>query len=325
MALNKFVIAAIAETTYGVDGFGGVAPTTWLAIDDAPTFQHLEGMVENIDATASDSGRPHEVYGLKSTLSFDMKLTGKTGAVGTGPHWGQLAEASGMKLTLNPAVDSRLAPTTEEKKSCTIYLGLLDDTDDSVVYAQKFLGWRGNLSANGTAGEGAKLSFAGEALYHTFNTTTAARPTLPEAYSGEKSGLVMVNATHQVGGTGYCIESWEWALNRELKEDRCATSANLVDEIYLDKGTRAGGSLTFKGRSTILAAILPLCASGATATHKISLTDGTDTVSFESPKVQIGQASWAKDGRWTFDVPYYCNGDWGTGKTGDNETVIIFT
>lgn len=327
MALNKYVIAVLPEVTYGVNPFAG-DPSTWLAVEDV-SFAHVEGMIENADATASDSGRPHVAYGEKSTISFGMKLTGKSGAAGTGPLWAPLAEAAGLALTLNAAVDARLAPVTGNSMSvapsCTIYLGLLDDTDDTVVFKQIFRGLRGKVSASGSVGEFGKLQFDLEGLYDEFVSASSARPSLPEAYSGEKKGLAFINATHTVAGTSYCIESWDWAVNKELKEDRCATSTNAVDEIYRDGGSRVGGSLTFKGRSATLAAILPKLKSGAESAHVVTLSDGTDTVSFESPAVQFGSAGWSKDGRWKFDVPYYCNGQWGAGKTGNNETVIIFT
>lgn len=322
MALNKFLIAVKKETTYGVDAFAG-APTEWLAVEDV-TFQNVEGMVENTDATASDSGRPHVAFGLKSTIQITMNLMGKSGVAGTGPFESPLHEACGFGLTLNAAVDARLAPKTAEKSSVTIYLGLLDDTDDSVVYAQKFLGCRGQWSASGTAGESVTQTFSMEGLYHEFPASSAA-PSLPQAYSGEKKELVFINATHEVDGVGYCIEAFELALNREIKEDRCGTSSNLVDEIYLDKGSRAGGSLQFKGRSATLAAILPLAKSGATQTHELTFSDGTDTVSIVAPAVQIGTVSWTKDGRWKFDAPFYYNGTWGSGETGDNEFEIIYT
>lgn len=328
MALNKYVIAVIAETVYGTDGFVGANPTVWLAVEDV-SFARVEGMIENADATASDSGRPHQAYGEKSTLSITMKLTGRSGAKGTGPHWAALAEACGMDLTLNGAVDARLRPVTGNSMalapSCTIYLGLLDDTDETVVYKQLFRGCRGKMSASATVGELGKLQFEMGGLYDEFTSAASTRPTLPEAYSGEKKGLAFVNATHTVAGVSYCIEKWEWATNKELKEDRCATSANAVDEIYRDKGGRVGGSITLKGRSATLLAIIPKLKSGAESIHAVSLTDGTDTVAFNSPAVQFGSAAFSKDGRWKFDVPYFCNGVWGVGKSGNNETEIIFT
>lgn len=327
MALNKYVIAVISEVTYGVNPFVG-DPTTWLAVEDV-TFARVEGMIENEDATASDSGRPHRAYGEKSTLNLTMKLTGKSGVAGTGPLWGALAEACGMDIKLNAAVDARMTPVTGNSMSlapsCTVYLGLLDDTDETVVFKQIFRGLRGKMGASATVGENGKLSFELEGLYDEFVSATSTRPALPEAYSGEKKGLAFINAIHTVAGVSYCIEAWDWAVNKELKEDRCATSANAVDEIYRDKGGRIGGSLSFKGRSTILAAILPKLKSGAESAHVVTLSDGTDTVSFQSPAVQFGSAAFSKDGRWKFDVPYFCNGQWAVGKTGNNETVIIFT
>src|SRR5690606_2276095 len=132
-------------------------------------------------------------YGEKSTISFNMKLTGKTAGAGTGPHWGALAEASGMDIKLNAAVDARMTPVTGNSMlvapSCTVYLGLLDDTDDTVVYKQLFRGCRGKMSASGTVGQVGKLAFSLEGLYDEFVSSTSVRPALPEAYSGEKKGL----------------------------------------------------------------------------------------------------------------------------------------
>jgi hypothetical protein len=295
------------------------------------TIQSMQNIIENDDVTAVDSGRAHLVHGEKVLVTLKMKLTGKSGAAGTEPPWFKYAKACGCKVDVDSGTSTTLRPWFPQDMtnapSISLCIVMLDDSQAAGSARVWYVtGGRGNFVLSGESGGKGEIEFTFEALYLDYPSASAL-PTIPEGYSGEKSALPVAGSTHQVGGTDYPMTAFDLNTNWSIVPDDCANADALVDEIYLDRepGNRMGGSITYKGRAAMLNAIIPLIESGAESAMSQEYTDGTDTIAISIPKAQFGNWSATKEGRWKYDVPYFANGEWDTGKAGNNEFAIVAT
>lgn len=122
------------------------------------------------------------------------------------------------------------------------------------------------------------------------------------------------------------MTSFELQTGWDVGEDKQSSSTEAVDQVYLYRSSRASGSTTLKGRSSVISTMLPAVQSGAEGQIEVTMGDGTDTITLSCPKVQIGAYSKsAQGGRYAFDLPLTFNGHWdGASEAGENEFQLQF-
>ncbi len=327
MGLQRAKFVAIkSETSYGVDAFGGVDPTEWLAVEDVQ-ITPADGVIESPDILAVHSKLGQLHFGDRTAVSITWKLTGKSGAAGTEPADAAIFRASNHKVEVAPAVDVRITPVTGSRMTLTPSMTLVVieiDSETGEVYAHKVTGIRGNAEFSYEAGGKLMGAFTGTGLYSPFPTFAAAgtEPALPEAYSGNKLGMKAVGQTMLVDAAPFPVIAWSLSTGWEIKADEVANATGLVDLVELQRTSRPPGSLSLKGRSATLKTALPLIQDAQVFSLDHTFTDGTDTIQIVQPECQFASYSRGDD---RFDLPYACNGVFDVGETGENEYEFIYT
>lgn len=327
LSATEWLVGAKSETAYGTDAFAGVSPTEWLNFEQFDPTSALQ-IVEDETIRAVHSGYRDQRFGDKTTVSWTLPLTGKSGAAGTAPAYAALLKAANFEETITASASatySLITGTAMAKVPSVTYAYFMLEQDRVNARKQLFTGCRGNRTFTFEMGQVAKLSGEDTGRYFAFPAGAAtAKPANPTSYAGNKSALLVIGLEIKIGGTAYCVEKFDFSTNWDVGEDRDACQANTtLNHIYLtrSRGNRPGGSKTLKGRSAALAAILPLLDSGAPVSFTAKLSNGTDTVTFNMPSIQYGQPSLNRNGHINFDLPYYANA---TGA-GENEITISFT
>ena len=333
MALSKYMLVGVESesTTYGTTNFTASLPSTYIAVETCDIIPEV-AIIESQDVTNSASGRKHETTGVACDVNMTFKLTPRA-AVETPPHWAPVLKASGFKETLvSGTVDYHTykpctANNVSQTPSMAVAQYIVDDND--LTKSRKFLarGVRGNLTLSFELGQVARGSFVGRGLYFPFpatETTVPAAGVNPEAgFSGELAGMVAKNMTITIASQTVCVEALEFGTNWSIGEDQCLNNDGSTQEVYLHRETasRMGGSMTLKGRAATLNTLLPYIASATEFAVSVEFDNGF-TLTY--PAVQFGNFTKnTAQGRINFDLPYFCNGKWGSaGNAGDNEVVI---
>jgi hypothetical protein len=326
ISADRKIASIESETTYGTDAISPGPPSDWYAFR-ACDIMPVVNPIESPRATASASGERHCVLESHNDVSWEMPLSGKTGAAGTAPAYDALLAASGFKKSVVASTSVTYRPTTvndmTDTPSATIWLYKYRLTDSN-AYLLKAFGYRGNVTMTMTMGEEAVIAGTGMALYSAYPTSTVAKPTAPTTYLGAGC-MVVEGMSLTVGATSYPVESFEIQSNWTMTEIRTgASTGGTLSQVLLTRpmsGGRLIGSLTLVDGATAFQDMITKWSAGTQATLSATLTNGVDTITITAPNVQFGQPAESAEGILKFDVPIYFN----RGTSGDDEISIAYT
>lgn len=314
---HNHLLATKAEPTYGDDAFSGATPTAWLGVLGEPGIQEKTVDIPAEETTADGLGGQMLRYGDKTDVSFTTYLVGKQSAAGDPPPavLADIFKASNLEETITATTSAAYAlafgRAMASVPSMTVFEGIRDAVSGD-YYTRLVKGVRGTPKYLFEDGQDARCEFTGVGLYSELSTVATAI-TAPSSYSGGKNRMKVQGVTFNYAGTEYDITKLEITPGTSIDEDRNATADYGVDEVglYLAKGDKPGGSVTFKARSAVITDILPKIMPDAgsftrvpTATLTVTLTDGTDTITITGHGCAFG--AYAKNlagHNYTFDVP----------------------
>jgi len=311
MLLNREVILAKIETSYGVDSLPVPASDAVLVQSASWSNEGLR-MIER-DVLKPTLGKEQQVYaGALKSVTFDVELKG-SGVAGTPPEIGVLLRMCAMSETIavGVSVTYDVVSDSSTQESGTIYF-----YHEGLVH--KLTGCRGTVTGNLETGNYGVLSFTFTG--HSSNPTDAAAPasavfdqTLPPALLG-------VNFT--VGGFSAAVNAISIDMGIEVTTPAQISAVNGYGEVSITNRDVNG-------------TIDPLMTSVAENDFIGDFTSGTkmlmDTGVIGSTagnryQVQMPAIYYRditpgdRDGIRTYDIPYGA-----VESAGDDEITIIFT
>lgn len=328
LSASNRLVAVESEDNYGADAFGGSEPTAWIAFQEFTPTTTME-IVADEGVRATHSGRPHDTYEGAASVSWALDLSGivdpqgtpslPVGALLKAGNWEETVTASPVSFAYNLVTGC----TQTRVPSCTFAYYMLEQCGTK-ARKMLFTGQRGNTTLTLAMGQPARLSGDFTGKFSAFPAVSIDRPTAPSSYAGEGNRFIVVGMSVKFGGSTYSVEQIEIQSNWQVNEDRDATTAaTTLAKVYLTRnpGDRVTGSMTLKGRSAALSALLPAAESGQTFSFEAVLenTNG-DQLTVEAPAVQFGSYSENRSGNINFDLPLFFNG---TGA-GENELTLTF-
>lgn len=326
ISADRKIASVETETTYGTDAIDPGPATDFQAFRDV-NIVPIINTIESPRATASASGEKHCQLPSHNDVTWEMPLSGKTGAAGTAPAYDAFLLASGFKKTVVASTSVSYKPNTNndmtDTPSATLWMYKYK-LSDANAYLFKAFGYRGNVTMTMTIGEEAVIAGTGMALYSAWPTSTVSKPTAPTSYIGA-SCMVVTAMTVTVGATSYPIENFEIQSNWAMTEIRTgASTGGTLSQVLLTRpmsGGRLIGSMTLVDGATALNDMITKWAAGTQATLSVTLTNGTDTITITAPNMQFGQPAETAEGVLKYDVPLYFN----RGTSGDDEITIAYT
>ena len=207
--INKTVVLAKLETTYGVDavpsGADNALVVSNLSINPLNAEYIARGIIRDY------LGGSEELPGARyMECGFDIELVG-SGENAVAPAWGPLMRSIGFAEIITPAVRVDYVPISGNFESSSIYW-----YDDGVLH--KLLGVRGTASLDLGVGKKPVISFKfmgvdGGTTAATVVGTSLAKWRVPQIVLDANSGDLTFGATHAiatapafVGGTVYPSE-----------------------------------------------------------------------------------------------------------------------
>lgn len=325
---DRLLGAVKSEAVYGTDIFGAGPPAAYQAFR-ALTVNPITEQIESPRGTWTASGEKSCLLKSHTDVSWEMPLTGKTGAAGTPPAWDAFMMAAGFKKTVVALTSVSYAPKTQndmtDTPSATIWK-YLRQLEEAAAYLYKARGYRGNVTLRMTIGEEAVISGTGLALYDDHPVATIASPTAPSAYEGA-SCMIPTNLALTVGGTAYPVESLEISTGWNLQQVRTGeVGKGALSKVLLTRpmsGGRMAGSLRLVDGKAAFNDMVTKYLASTQAALAATLTNGTDTIAFAAPQLQFGVFAGAPEGIIKYDVPFYLNR--ASAGTGDDELVITCT
>lgn len=298
----------------------------------------------------SFSGHKHAMmddYGeVTLTMPLEGPIMGGSGSAGgEEPYYGPVLRAANLEPTITSATSSYWSPSTVAQDAMTVYEYRFH-LEDSQATLYRSTGVRGTIGFNFTVGQEATLSFTGRGSYKArvpgssfFNSdgevvltydgsAVTARTTgeYKKPYN-DKAPMICQGMTIACSGSTWDISALQLDGNYTTTplEALNATDGAVSDNFNTkaDTGARWGGSLSCFGE-TAYDEMLSNWEAGTefTISGSISNADG-EKITFYMPKVQLGEPAYADNGGvQTYDVPFFCNGDYTGSLAGDNELII---
>lgn len=350
LSANRHEVLAKVESTYKTDAVEPVLTTATEDIihQDVRSVSILPG-VEAFSPPrmrGSASGVASAHFLTQADVTIEVPLLGKRGA-GAGneaPYYSDLLRACGLSETIVSATSAAYSPQTCEQASVTIYDAQrnLEDALWRLVYAT---GVRMNAVFNLEVNAEAYVTMTGVGIYQSQlsdpaafldagawnllkdgSTSVTARTTGTELQV-DQTIMGCKNLTLTYGGTTLPLESMQIDLGWTVDVLNTMNGASTATKALLTRGD--GGRLTgaFNLQDSDAAyELLRDAMTGATeAALQAVITDGTNTITFDLPKVQILATAPAAAGNVrTWDISFAGNGDWST-LGADNELVITYT
>jgi hypothetical protein len=346
---KRKIIAAKSESTYGSDAFTGSDPSDYLAVVEdsalpfSPNYERVGTPVQT--ATHDVRRADHYIDSLEVGMSLPVKAA-STAIDDPPPHDALLKAANLKEAKRDPdsSADSgdeyvEYFPYTgasmTDVPSATIAAMLFND-DYSEHYLWLAEGARHNLTWTLEMGEHLMLEIAdGMALPAAMPTSGTASSLQPDTYSGNERNFVVRNLVYEIDGTVYPLQSLELSTNWSVTEDRDATqSQGTLSRVELNRSSGPtdsppGGSMTLKGRDSVVSDLEPKIADGTPGKIVAECTapNGTEVWRLEAPRVQFGWDAFSAGDDPTFDVPFFCLGTWdsagGTQMTSGHNSFFI--
>lgn len=350
LSANRHEVLVAVESTYGTDA---VEP---ILTDGTQDIIHQDlrnvSVIAQVEAFApprqrgSASGVKSAHFLTQTDVVLEVPLLGKRGA-GAGneaPYYNDLLRACGLSETINAGVSSVYQPQTCEQVSVTIY-DAQRNLEDALYRLIWTSGVRMNAVFNFELNAEAYVTMTGAGLYQQQLSDPAAY-LVGSAWDLLKDGVTNVaarttgtelqvdqtimgcrNMSVTYGGVVMPIESMTLDLGWTNDLLNTVNGSTTLTKSLLTRGD--GGRMTggFNLQDTDQAyELLRDALTGATeAALQVTISDGTNTITFDLPKVQIlATAPGAAGNVRVWDVGFAANGDWST-LGADNELVITYT
>lgn len=352
ISTNRKRVMFESESTYGTDavnalldddGSGDIVYQDVRTIDIDPTREIFAPTRQR----SSVAGVAHRSFADLTGVGVELPMTGKaaSGAGNEAPFYAALLKAAGFSETISSGASATYKPSTVAQAAMTAYAWYrnLEDANWRLEYAT---GIRGNLSMNFEMNAEPYMTFEGTGRYEELITDAAAFFGTDGAIDLLKDGSTAVTArttgtetqvnktimgcksmTVTVGGTTMPVSALELNINWTPDLIRTMNGAQTVSKVLLTKGdaARIEGSFDLQDGSTAMEAVRDALAADSEVALNIVLTDGTDTITITSSKLQIGFWNKGANGNVrTYSVPFFLNGDW-SNLAGDNDLSIVFT
>ena len=308
MLINRTVITAKIETTYGTDA--APAATDAILVQE-PTPPASEGLRMNERPVVSANISPKQaIYGGRlATVSFKAEIKG-SGTAGTAPELDALFQSCGFASTIVASTSVTYNPASTGHKSCTIYY-YLDGT------LHKLTGCRGTVSFALETGALPMASFT--MTGHVSNPTDVSIVT-PTYDSTVPAALVSVPFT--IGGYSAVINALNFDMGTTIAKPNDISASDGYGDVQITAYKPTG---SFDPENTLIAT--QDWYSKFTAGTLMALTTGVIggtagiKVKFDMPAIyysDIGHAD--RDGVATLDTPYAA-----VDNSGDDFVSIAFT
>lgn len=346
---KRKIIAAKSESSYGSDAFGGSDPSEFLAVveDSALPFSPNYERVGTAVQTAVHDVRRADHYLDSLEVGLSMPVKSASSAIDDPPPHAALLKAANLKeVKRDPDSTSssgdeyiEYLPYTgasmTDVPAATIAAILFND-DYTQQYKWLARGERHNLNWTLEMGEHLMVEVAdGMALPEAMPTSGSSKSVSPSAYSGNERNFVVRNLTFTIDGTTYPLSSLELSTNWSMTEDRDANQAQgTLSRVELNRSSGPtdsppGGSMTLKGRDSVVSDLEPLIDDGnpGKIVAECTAAGGTNVWRLEIPRAQMGWDAFSAGDDPTFDVPFFCLGTWdsagGTQMTSGHNSFFI--
>lgn len=322
---REMLVHVISEAVYGTDPTVGT-PSVWLAVISC-VIQEVREFRQDQSVRGVHSPGRHISMPSHCDVSIEGYLTGRAGAAGTPPAWAPMLKAANLKETIDVGVGVSYNPVTITDDmavvpSMTLYK--YQKMSNGQVMLQKASGIRGNLTFTFEHGQRIKFKFEGKGLYSEW-ADPASAPANPTAYSGDGAGMLAQGMVATLEAEPLPLETFELATNWTLEENRTMTGATNLDSVKPKRGedSAAGGSFGFRARSLLLFCLTNYRLDSAMALS-LAASNANATITLTAPAVQLGQFAPTPGNIYSFSVPFWLRGDFGT-SSGEDDFTLAFT
>ena len=227
MLVNKALITAKVETTYGTDAVPTGATNSILC--EEPTVEALESKVERANIKPNYGAQRFVSIGEGLKISFTVELKG-SGTAGTAPEIGALLRGCNFTETIQAAVSVTYLPNSSQAgESLSLYYYA-----DGMLH--KILGARGTFSvAQGTVNQYVKLKFEFTGLYAGPAALALATPTFNAAVPP-----VWRNAQFTLDAYAAVLNSLTFDIGNSIAKRTSLNSATGILEWYVSERSVKG-------------------------------------------------------------------------------------
>lgn len=325
---SRYGVAMVAsEDTYGTDEIDAD-----LNDNTDVVYQLFESCTINETGTvlrpavvrATHDNVEHAYIKNGATVSIAGYLTGKIGNAGTAPDYAAVLKAANLKETVNASTSVVYNTQTERQAGMTVVKHDFE-VDTTKSRLKLTTGVQGNVSFTMAANDFAKFSFEGTGITfqeHTddeqFFEASTGKPLLDNGadsvtYTGTygysaKDPIVCKSMTVTVGGTTYNVSNISIDVAFSTGTLDTVNGATTYSQVFNTRGGDAPvtGSFQLVSSGTDYDDVLSKFPAGTAAAGVFTVTDGTDTISFSIPNMQLGTPGGADvNGIAAYEIPFF--------------------